>query len=336
MAYDITEENAVKQPHTAAALALCAALTLSPHLAAAAAAAFPTKPVRLIVPYPPGGGNDTIARVIGGRLSEIWSQQMIIDNRPGANGIVACEITAAAAPDGYTLLVANVATNAINGSLYKKLPYEPIKSYAPVSLLGSTANFLVVPAASPATSVASLVAMAKKQPGKTTYGSNGIGSSQHLAGVMFNTAFGIDALHIPYKGTGPAIVALVSNQISMSFANSLAVVPHIQAGRLRALGVTSLKRSNALPEVPAIAESSPGFSATSWWGIVAPARTPKAITETISAAIRQGLDSPQVKEQLHRQGVEPRPMTPAEFLTFMEEELARWSKVVKASGATAD
>lgn len=304
--------------------------------AAQPAGAFPTKPVRLIVPYPPGGGNDAIARIIGAQLTEIWSQQMIIDNRPGANGIVACQITAAAASDGYTLLVANVATNAINAALYKKLPYEPIKSYAPVSLLGSTANFLVVPAASPATNLNDLVALAKKQPGKLTYGSNGIGSSQHLAGVMFNSAFGTDMIHVPYKGTGPAMVALVSNQISMSFANSLAAVPHIKANRLKALGVTSLKRSSALPEVPAIAEASPGFSATSWWGIVAPAGTPKTITESISRAIRQGLEVPSVQEQLHRQGVEPRPMTPGEFHTFMQDELVKWTKVVKASGATAD
>lgn len=304
--------------------------------AAQPSGAFPTKPVRLIVPYPPGGGNDAIARIIGAQLTEIWSQQMIIDNRPGANGIVACQLTASAAPDGYTLLVANVATNAINGALYKKLPYEPIKSFAPVSLLGSTANFLVIPAASPAANVSDLVALAKKQPGKLTYGSNGIGSSQHLAGVMFNTAFGIDTIHVPYKGTGPAIVALISNQISMSFANSLAVVPHIQAGRLKALGVTSLKRSAVLPNVPAIAESSPGFSATSWWGIVATAGTPKSVTETISTAVRKGLDAPNVREQLNRQGVEPRPMTPAEFHGFMQEELERWTRVVKASGATAD
>lgn len=298
--------------------------------------AFPTKPVRLIVPYPPGGGNDTIARIIGAQLTETWSQQIIIDNRPGANGIVACQITAAAAPDGYTLLVANIGTNAISPAMYKKLPYEPVKSYAPISLLGTTANFLVVPAASPATTLNELIALAKKQPGKLTYGSNGIGSSQHLAGVMLNSAFGTDMIHVPYKGTGPAMVALISNQISMSFSNALAAVPHIKANRLKALGVSSLKRSPAMPEVPAIAETSPGFNATSWWGIVAPAGTPKNITELISKAIRQGLEDSGVKEKLARQGVEPRPMTPVEFHTFMQDELVKWTKIVKASGATAD
>jgi tripartite-type tricarboxylate transporter receptor subunit TctC len=297
---------------------------------------YPIKPVRLIAPYPPGGGNDTMARAIGAKLTEAWSKQVIVDNRAGANGIVACELAAAAPPDGYTLLMANVGTNAINPALYKKLPYHPVKSYAAVSLLGTAPNFLVVPAASPANAVSELVAMAKKQPGKLTYGSNGIGSSQHLSGVMFGTAFGIDIVHVPYKGTGPAIVDLISSQISMSFANALAVVPHVKAGRLKAIGVTSPKRSTALPGVPAVAENAPGFSAMSWWGIVAPARTPPEIVAKLSAEIARALDTASMKEQLDRQGVEPRSMKPAEFQAFMEAELARWGKVVRDSGARAE
>jgi tripartite-type tricarboxylate transporter receptor subunit TctC len=298
--------------------------------------AYPVKPVRLIAPYPPGGGNDTMARAIAGKLSENWGKQFIVDNRSGANGIVACEIVANAAPDGYTLLMANVGTNAINPALYRKLPYQPVKSYAPVSLLGTAPNFLVVPAAAPSNSVAELAALAKKHPGKLTYGSNGIGSSQHLSGVMFGTAFGVDIVHVPYKGTGPAIVDLISSQISMSFANALAVVPHVKAGRLKPIGVTSPKRSAALPNVPAIAESAPGFSATSWWGIVAPARTPREIVAMLSAEIAKALGSASMKEQLDRQGVEPRAMAPAEFQAFMESELARWGKVVKDSGARVE
>jgi tripartite-type tricarboxylate transporter receptor subunit TctC len=298
--------------------------------------AYPTKPIRLIVPYPPGGGNDTMARAIGARLTEAWGQQIIIDNRAGANGIVACEIAATAPADGYTLLMANVATNAINPALYRKLPYEPIKAYAPVSLLGVTANILVVPAASPASSVSELVTFAKSQPGKLTYGSNGIGSSQHLAGVMFGTAFGIDIIHVPYKGTGPAIVDLISGQISMSFANSLAVVQHVKASRLKAIAVTSLKRSPALPDIPAVAEMVPGFSATSWWGIVATAGTPNSVVAALSREIARALDSAAMKEQLDRQGVEPRASTPDEFLAFMQSELVKWGKVVRDSGARAD
>ena len=316
---------------------VAAAFMLAPCAACFAAdKSYPDKPVRLIAPYPPGGGNDTMARAIGGKLTEAWNRQVIVDNRAGANGIVACEIVANAPPDGYTLLMANVGTNAINPALYKKLPYQPVKSYAPVSLLGTAPNFLVVPAASPANSVSELVALARKQPGKLTYGSNGIGSSQHLSGVMFGSAFGIDIVHVPYKGTGPAIVDLISSQISMSFANALAVVPHVKAGRLKAVGVTSPRRSAALPNVPAVAESSPGFSAMSWWGIVAPARTPQDIVAKISAEIARALDTASMKEQLDRQGVEPRSMKPAEFQAFMEGELARWGKVVRDSGARAE
>jgi tripartite-type tricarboxylate transporter receptor subunit TctC len=203
-------------------------------------------------------------------------------------------------------------------------------------LLATGANFLVVPTASPAASLNDLVSLAKKQPGKLTYGSSGVGSSQHLAGVMFNSAFGIETIHVPYKGAGPAMAALVANQLSMGFATALAAIPHVKAERLRALGMASLQRSSALPDVPAIAEYSPGFNATTWWGIVAPAGTPRPITEAISKAIRQALETPSVKGQLDTQGVEPRPMTPDEFRAFMEEELVRWTQVVRASGATAD
>jgi tripartite-type tricarboxylate transporter receptor subunit TctC len=300
------------------------------------AAAYPIKPIRLIVPYPPGGGNDTMARAVGARLTAAWGPQVIIDNRAGANGIVACEIAAAAPPDGYTLLMANVGTNAINPALYKKIPYEPIAAYAPASLLGMAPNILVVPAAAPAATVAELVALAKNRPGTLTYGSNGIGSSQHLSGVMFATAFGIDIVHVPYKGTGPAMVDLISGQIAMSFANALAAVPHVKSNRLKALAITSLQRSPALPDVPAIAETVPGFSATSWWGIVAPARTPKPVVAALSAEIARALNTPAMKEQLDRQGVEPHASTPDEFLAFMRAELAKWAKVVRDSGARAD
>jgi len=297
---------------------------------------YPIKSIRLIAPFPPGGGNDTMARAIGAKLTEAWGQQVIVDNRAGANGIVACEILVAAPADGYTLLMANVGTNAINPALYKKLPYDPIKAFAPVSLLGMAPNILVVPAATPVSTVGELVALAKSRPGKLTYGSNGIGSSQHLSGVMFGTAFGIDIVHVPYKGTGPAIVDLISGQISMSFSNALAVVQHIKTNRLKAIAVTSLKRSPALPSVPAIAETAPGFSATSWWGIVAPARTPEAILAALSGEIARALDSASMKEQLDRQGVEPRASTPSEFRAFMQSELVKWAKVVKDSRATAD
>lgn len=316
-----------------AALLAVAAIAASGY---AAERTYPVKPIRLIAPYPPGGGNDTMARAIGAKLTEAWGQQVIIDNRAGANGIVACEIVATAPPDGYTLLMANVGTNAINPALYKNLRYDPVKAFAPVSQLGTAPNILVVPAATPVGTVSELVALAKSRPGKLTYGSNGVGSSQHLAGVMFSTAFGIDIVHVPYKGTGPAVIDLISGQISMSFANALAVVQHIKTNRLKALAVTSLKRSPVLPNIPAIAESAPGFSATSWWGIVAPARTPDSIVSALSAEIARALDTAGMKEQLDRQGVEPRSSTPREFQAFMQAEVVKWAKVVKDSGASPD
>src|SRR5436190_630452 len=297
---------------------------------------YPAKPVRLIAPYPPGGGNDTMARAIDAKLTEAWNQQVIIDHRAGANGIVACEIVASSPADGYTLLMANVGTNAINPGLYKKLPYHPVDSFAPVSQLGVAPNILVVNPATPAATVAELVALAKARPGKLTYGSNGIGSSQHLAGVMFGTTFGIDIVHVPYKGTGPAIVDLIGGQIAMSFANALAVVPHFKSNRLRAIAVTSPTRSSSMPNLPAIAEAAPGFSATSWWGIVAPAHTPAPIVAAINREIVRALSTASMKEQLDRQGVEARSNSPAEFKAFMQSELVKWAKVVKDSGATAE
>lgn len=318
---------------TTSILGLIAGLVLTQGIAAAQEAAFPTRPVRLIVPYPPGGGNDTIARIIGIELTKIWGQQVIIDNRPGANTIIGAQLATAAAANGYTLLVGNVGTNAINAALYKNLPYEPIKSFSPISLLATGANFLVVPAASGPKSLKDLIALAKQQPGKLTYGSSGVGSSQHLAGVMFSSAFDVNMIHVPYKGAGPAMQALVSNQISMGFATTLSAVTHVRANRLRALGIASLKRSEALPEAVPIADLSPGFVAETWWGIVAPAGTSKPIAEAISSAIREGLEKPDAKAQLIKMGVQPRPMTPDEFRSFMVDELARWTKVVKASGA---
>ncbi len=299
-------------------------------------AQYPAKPIRLLVPYPPGGGNDTMARAIGTRLTEAWGQQIIIDNRAGANGIVACEIAAAAAADGYTLLMANVGSHAINPALYGKLPYDPLKNYAAVSLLGTTANILVVPASSSANNLPELIALAKTKPGQLTYGSNGIGSSQHLSGVMFGTAFGLSLVHVPYKGTGPAIVDLIAGQTSMSFANSLAVLPHVRAGRLKAIAVTSLTRSAMLPNVPAIAETVPGFSAVSWWAIVAPARTPGSVVAALNGEIVRAMGSASMKEQLERQGVEPRASSPVELAAFMRSELIKWAKVVKDSGARVD
>ena len=304
--------------------------------AQAADRAFPIKPIRLLVPYPPGGGNDTMARTIGAKLTEEWHQQVIIDNRPGANGLVAAELTISAAPDGYTLFMANIGSHAINPALYKNIPYDAVKDFAPISQLGSTANVLVVHPSTPAKNLQELIALAKAKPGQLTYGSNGIGSSQHLAGALFGTTFGINLVHVPYKGTGPVMNDMLGGQITMSFANMLAALPQVRAKRLNAIGVTSLKRSPALPEVPAIAETAPGFEATSWWGLVATKGTPSDVINTLNRAIVKGINSPDTKTFFSNMGIEPAGTTPQEFAAFIKSEMVKWAKVVKESGARVD
>jgi tripartite-type tricarboxylate transporter receptor subunit TctC len=297
---------------------------------------FPSKPIRLIVPYAPGGGNDTMARAIGGKLTEAWGQQVIIDNRPGANGLLAGEIAAKAAPDGYTLFMANIASHAINPALYKKIPYDAVKDFAPVSLLGTTANVLVVHPSTPAKNLKELISLAKAKPGQLTYGSNGTGSSQHLAGALFGSTFGLNLVHVPYKGTGPMMNDLLGGQISMSFANMVAALPQVQSRRLVALAVTSLKRAAALQDVPSVAETAPGFEATSWWGVVATGGTPRNVVDALNREIVKGLGAPDMKSFFSRVGAEPRATTPQEFAAFIQSELAKWGKVVRDSGARAD
>jgi tripartite-type tricarboxylate transporter receptor subunit TctC len=315
---------------------LLIAITLSLAFTAnAAERAYPTKPIRLISAYAPGGGNDTVGRAIAQKLTDAFGQQVVVDNRPGANGLLACEITAKAPPDGYTLLMASIASHAINPALYPKIPYDPIKDFAPVSLLGTTANVLVVHPSTPVKTLNELVAYARRKNG-LTYGSNGVGSSQHLAGALFGSTFGLNLVHVPYKGTGPMTNDLLGGQITMSFANSVAALPHVRTKRLVALAVTSLTRSSSLPDVPAVAETIPGFEATSWWGIVAPRATPAAIVDTLNREIVKGLNSPDMKTFMSGLGAEPHGTTPQEFAVFIRSELTKWSKVVKESGARAD
>lgn len=301
-----------------------------------AASTYPDRPIRLISPFPPGGGNDMMSRAIGAQLADAWGYQVVVDNRPGANGLLACEIVAKAAPDGYTLLMANIGSHGINPALYKKLPYDAVKDFTPVTRLGWTPNILVVPPSLPVGSLKELVALAKAKPGQLTYGSNGSGSSQHLAGVMFSSAFGIDLLHVPYKGTAPVIIDLIAGNLSLSFSNMLAVLPQIKAGRLKPLAATSLKRSQALPEIPAIAETLPGFEAISWWGIVGPAKIPRPIVNKLNQEIAKKLERPELRERFDHQGVVPQSSTPEEFTAYIKSEIAKWTKIVKISGASVD
>lgn len=316
---------------------LLAALVVSViSLAEAAERAYPTKPIRLIVPYAPGGGNDTMARAIGGKLTAAWGQQVIIDNRPGANGLLAGEIAARAAPDGYTLFMANIGSHAINPALYRNIPYDPVKDFAPLSLLGTTANVLVVHPSTPVKNLQELISLAKAKAGQLTYGSNGTGSSQHLAGALFGSTFGLNLVHVPYKGTGPMMNDMLGGQISMSFANMVAALPQVRSKRLVPVAVTSLKRTSALPDVPSVAETAPGFEATSWWGVVATGGTPPDVVDALNREIVKALGGPDMKTFFSGVGAEPRPTTPQEFSAFIRSELTKWAKVVRESGARAD
>ena len=314
------------------AIALSFAMT-----AAANAAAYPDKPIRMLVGFAAGGGTDTTARTIGGPLSEALGQQIIVDNRPGAAGNIAADITAHSVPDGYTILMGTIAALAINPSLYQKLPFDPIKDFEPISLAVSSMNVLVVHPSVAAKNVKELIALAKAQPGKLTYGSSGVGGAGHLAGVLFDQLAGTKMIHVPYKGGAPAIIALVSGEVNMVFATAETAVPQVKAGKIRALGVTTAKRSALLPDLPTIAEGGlPGYEANNWYGLLAPAKTPAAIVERLNREVVKVLNMPNVKEQLFRSGLDASPSTPKEFGAYIKSEMAKWSKVVKASGAKAE
>jgi len=301
------------------------------------AAAYPDKPVRMLVGFAAGGGTDTTARVIGIPLAEALGQQIIVDNRPGAAGNIAADITAHAVPDGYTILMGTIAALAINPSLYQKLPFDPIKDFEPISLVVSSMNVLVVHPSVAAKSVKELIALAKSQPGKLSYGSSGVGGAGHLAGVLFDQLAGTQMTHVPYKGGAPAMIGLVGGEVNMVFATAETAIPQVKANKIRALGVTTAKRSALVPDLPTIAEAGlPGYEANNWYGLVAPAKTPAAIVERLNREVVKVLNMPNVKEQLFRSGLDASPSTPKEFGTYIKSEMAKWSKVVKASGAKAE
>jgi tripartite-type tricarboxylate transporter receptor subunit TctC len=291
----------------------------------------------MLVGFAAGGGTDTTARAIGQPLSEALGQQVIVDNRPGAAGNIAADITAHSVPDGYTILMGTIAALAINPSLYQKLPFDPIKDFEPISLAVSSMNVLVVHPSVAAKNVKELIALAKAQAGKLTYGSSGVGGAGHLAGVLFDQLAGTKMIHVPYKGGAPAIIALVSGEVNMVFATAETAVPQVKAGKIRALGVTTAKRSALLPDLPTIAEGGlPGYEANNWYGLLAPAKTPAAIVERLNREVVKVLNMPNVKEQLFRSGLDASPSTPKEFGAYIKSEMAKWSKVVKASGAKAE
>ena len=317
-------------------LALIAFLLIAPAQAAAPEAGYPSRPIRLIVPFPPGGSTDILARALSQKLAESLGQPVVLDNRGGAGGSIGAEAAAKAAPDGHTLLMGHLGTLAVAPAIYRSLPYDPVKSFAPVALIAIVPSVLVVNPAVPARNAAELVAYAAANPGKLTYGSAGNGSTSHLTTEYFKLVTGTDILHVPYKGIGPMLTDLVAGQIAMGLNGAPAVMPHVNAGRLRALAVTSSKRLQALPQVPTLDEAGvKGFDASGWYGIVAPAGTPRVIVTRLNGELRRALGTAELRARLDSEGALPAAGTPEDFAAFIESEIARWSEVLKRAGVQA-
>ena len=301
------------------------------------AQAYPSKPIHIVVTFPLGGAPDILSRLIGAKMQESWGQPVIVDNKPGAGGNIGAESVARSPADGYTVVMGTVGTHAINPSLYSKMPYDPIKDFAPVIMVASTPNLLVVNPSVPARNVQELIALAKAKPGELSYGSPGIGTSIHVSGELFNTMAGVKTVHVPYKGRQFAIPDLLSGQIQFMFDNMPSALPVAKEGKLRALAVTSAKRHPAAPDIPTMAESGlPGFDATSWFAVYAPAGTPPEVVAKLNAEIDRILALPDVKEKLGGIGLDVVGGPPDQLAAFTRAELAKWSKVVKDSGAKAD
>jgi len=315
------------------------ALICSVGLACAGALAqgWPEKPVRFVVGFTPGGPSDILARALGQKLAESWGQQVVIENRPGAGGNIAAELVARSAPDGNTWLLGNNSILATNQSLYAKLGYDPVKDFAPVALVAIQPNILVVNPGVPVSSVQELIALAKAKPGTLNYASSGSGAAAHLAGELFKAMTGVQMLHIPYKGAQPALTDVIAGQAQLMFATSASVIPYIKAGRLRALAVTTAKRSGVVPELPTLSESGvPGFEAVTWHGVVVPSATPGRLVERLNADIVRVLRMRDLRERFESLGAELATGTPRDFAEYIAREIPKWAKVVKDSGARAD
>ncbi|HEV7390184.1 MAG TPA: tripartite tricarboxylate transporter substrate binding protein [Burkholderiales bacterium] len=315
---------------------LLAAIILSGHTAASAQQVYPSKPIRIISPFAPGGGNDVICRTIAPRLGENVKQQVIVESRPGANGIVGSEVAARSAPDGYTIVLVP-SGHAVNPSLYRKLPYDSIRDFTATTLVGSSPLVLVMHPAVPVKNVKELVAFAKARPGQLTYGSSGVGASGHLAGALFETLTGTKMVHVPYKGMALAASDLVGGHVSLSFGTSASVMPHVRSGRLRALATTGAQRSPALPDIPTVAGSGiPGYEASLWYGFLGPARIPADIVQRLNAEIVSVLRLTEVRERLANEGVDTQFNTPDEFARLLVSDLERWAKVIERAGVRVE
>ncbi len=298
---------------------------------------YPTKPIRFVIPFPPGGPADIFGRTIGQQLSDRWNQQIVIDNRAGAGGNIGADIVAKAPADGYTVLMGFVGTHAINPSLYRSMPYDNVKDFEPVGLIATATIVLVTHPTVPAKSVKELIAAAKAKPGDLTFGSPGNGTPQHLAGELFNTMASVKTTHVPYKGAVPALQDLLGGRISFIFSSMPPALPHVKVGKINALAVTSPRRSPATPELPTVAESGlPGYEVINWYGLLMPAGTSKDIVAKLNGEVTRIMNLPEVKERLGVQGAEVMTSTPQQFASFIRSETAKWAKVVKFSGAHVD
>jgi tripartite-type tricarboxylate transporter receptor subunit TctC len=306
-------------------------------LCVSAAHAWPDKPIRMVVPYPAGGTTDLLGRALAQKMGVSLGQQVVVENRTGAAGNIGSDLVAKSKPDGYTILMGTIASHAINPSLYRDLPYDAERDFAPVMLVATLPNLLVVNPSVPAKTVKELIALAKAKPGELAFASAGSGTTQHLSGELFKKMAGVDMLHVPYKGNAPAVMDLVGGQVQLMFDNIPISLQQVRAGKLRALAVTGPTRSPALPDVPTIAEAAlPGFSVTSWFALYAPAGTPEAIVAQLSKEANKALAAPDVQRTLIDQGIEPAGGTPAQLGAHMHAEIARWKKFVAEAGARVD
>jgi tripartite-type tricarboxylate transporter receptor subunit TctC len=325
----VTHSNAIRA--LVIATALGAAQVSS---AAQTADSFPSKPIRMIVAFAPGGGTDITARIAGRGITEYLGQPVVVDNRPGGGGIIGTELAARAPADGYTLITAGTGSHAINPALYRKIPYDPVRDFEPVCLVAATPYLMVVNPAVPAKTVKEFIALAKSKPGQINMGSSGSGGMPHLAGEMFQSMTATKLVHIPYKGTGAVFQDLMAGQVQVLFGDIVAVHPHVQGGRLRALGITSPKRSPSHPEVPAIAEAGvAGYDAVGWFGVFAPAHTPQPVIAKLNGAIVKYVSLPEIRERMASQGADVVASSPEQFAAVLKSDLVRWAKVVKDSGA---
>lgn len=304
--------------------------------ASAQAPTYPDKPIRIVVPFPVGGIADTIGREIGKRFTEAWGQPVVIDNRTGAGGNIGAEIVAKAPPDGYTLVMGNIGTHAVNVSLLPTMPFDTIKDFTPIIHVLNAEGLLVVNPSIKATTVPELIALARSQPGKLSYGSAGVGTTSHLAGELFKSMTKVDIVHVPYKGNVPAITDLLGGQTAMIFATMPTVLPHVRAEKLRALAVLGTARSPALPDVPTVAESVPGFEVSNWIGLFGPAGMPPAIVARLNAEVQKIMRSPEMQKRLETEGANFIPMSPEQFVTFQKSEITKWATTIKDANIKVD